>query len=183
MNFALVSHVRRTGIVSKLCSIVVGVVMLSWVMGCREQSNDMDAVIDPEPYVNSSAIANYLQREVAFTSYDGEPFCAYDILDIQPQEQIRALSLWVLCQEYYQNEEGLQRGGAISVPISLNLTSETPEFEVISHRMPRDGSYYPEDLEEMFSAKILAQLKQESTDERNQRVKMLVSQVLKAAQQ
>ena len=158
------------------------ILLIGALFGCQPPQELGDR-IPTEPWVDLPVIKDYLEREVAFTSFEGEPFCAYDVIDAQKVDIENFVYLWVLCQEYYPSDQGLQKGGAMMIPMALTLEQKSEEFEVLAHQLPRDGSYYTEDLNKIFPASVRQRMRNETVEIRNQRVKRLAKKTLKASQE
>lgn len=105
------------------------------------------------PEINEQVVEKYLSEEVMNANFGGEIFVAYEILGSDKNEG--KIYLWALIEEYYKSGENIEKGSGMSVPIVLNVTGyNNNSLEILSHFIPRDGSYNSEDIKEMFPKKI-----------------------------
>lgn len=62
---------------------------------------------------------------------------------------------WVLEESYYkQNDEVVKDSGA-SIPHKFTLQKSNSNYKVIDYQIPRDGTYYSEDMKAMFPEDVL----------------------------
>ena len=132
---------------------------------------------DPNPklVITNEKINDYLISNIGFTSYGGDVFCAFTPLNSEQGEN-GYLYLWVLCQEYYLDQEILTEGGGISVPVSLQIQDRNEHFDIIGHNKPRPGSYYGPDVERLFPKNTWSQIlrgNQEDIYKHNYRISQL----------
>jgi hypothetical protein len=93
-------------------------------------------------------IERYIRQEVMNPNFGGELFSAHEIL--ASNEKKGEIYLWALIEEYYKEGAEVEKGSAISVPMVLKVDRSEGSFKVISHTLPRDGSFYADDLKDMF---------------------------------
>lgn len=63
--------------------------------------------------------------------------------------------MWALVEEYYKKGESIDIGSGMSVPVVLSVSVHNDDsMEIITHSIPSDGSYYLNDIKEMFPKKI-----------------------------
>jgi hypothetical protein len=93
-------------------------------------------------------IERYIRQEVMSPNSDGKIFSAHEILAIN--EEKGEIYLWALIKEYYKEGAEVEQGSAMSVPMVLKVDRSEGAFKVISHTLPRDGSFYADDLKDMF---------------------------------
>ncbi|SHG22563.1 hypothetical protein [Ornithinibacillus halophilus] len=95
-------------------------------------------------------IDDYLSKEIITPGFDGELFVAYDILDHHTDE----VYVWAYISEYYLNGKQLEQGTAVSLPVVLIFGLDERENLIIKkHQIPRDGSFYTDDIKKLFSKK------------------------------
>jgi hypothetical protein len=100
-----------------------------------------------------SILKSYLVQNVGFVTYGGKAFCAYFPLVEPVREPDGAtvhLYLWVLCQEYYREGQGLQKGTGVSLPVAIELVGAPGGYQFNSYKVPRDGTLYPKDIQAEF---------------------------------
>jgi hypothetical protein len=155
------------------------------VAGCQrpvpEAQTTDQATLDPIQFAASPAIKTYLNTQVASRGFNGTPHCAYEVLGAETTDRGYNLYAWVLCQEYYRKDNKLELGTGGAFPVALVVQRTGDQFEAISHRQPRDGALYAEDLPMIFPENVLSILKSDSTDRSNQRGARLQAEVRKEA--
>jgi hypothetical protein len=106
---------------------------------------------DPDPsfVLSNDEINDYLKVNIGKTSFGGEAFCAFTPLN-NDRGGNGFIYLWILCQEYYLNQETLSEGTGLSLPVSLQLQDQNGHYIIIDHFTPRDGSYYGPDVKRLF---------------------------------
>ena len=77
--------------------------------------------------------------------------------------------VWVLEERFYfEDGKIIQRSGS-SIPYQFVVEKINDVFEVIDSRIPRDGSYYPKDLKNIFPRSVRKEIEnvyQDGTIER-----------------
>lgn len=92
------------------------------------------------------AIKNYLLSQEDFawkTEEDGQNFCAFYPFNLVNELEVY---LWVRCSEFAVDGSELKELAGISIPAKLT-SLEDGKF---SHVIPRDGSFYSQDIKEIF---------------------------------
>ncbi|WLR54897.1 hypothetical protein LC048_21325 [Mesobacillus subterraneus] len=93
-------------------------------------------------------IERYIRQEVMKPNFGGEILSAYEIL--ASSEEKGEIYLWALIEEYYKEGAEVEQGSGMSVPMVLKVDRSEGALKVISHTLPRDGSFYADDVKEMF---------------------------------
>lgn len=93
-------------------------------------------------------IDKYIRQEVMAPSFEGEVFSAYEILDSDKKKN--EIYIWAVILEYYKEDTELEQGTGMSVPMVLKIDQSKDSLKVVSHTLPRDGSFYAEDIKSMF---------------------------------
>lgn len=123
--------------------------------GCREVMTKPNSdLLIAEKFASVESINNYLETNLASTGFNGKAYCAYQVLDGQLNNSPQKIYLWVLCQEYYQEEGILKQGTGSSFPIALEIMANNDQLEVINHHQPRDGSLYSKDIAVIFPTNV-----------------------------
>lgn len=73
-------------------------------------------------------------------------------------------------------------GNRSSFPLALTVQRKNNGFYAISHKKPRDGALYSEDMLSIFSEKVRAKIQSETTDNHNSRVQKLQNEVKREAE-
>lgn len=97
---------------------------------------------------------NFLKDAIGYSSAGSEVFCAYE--SYGAEEKMGAISeyLWVVCDEYALENGQLHRKTASSLPVALIIEQQESKYQVVSHKIPRDGVGHTKDLELIFPAYI-----------------------------
>jgi hypothetical protein len=113
--------------------------------------------IPVESPADTTAINSYLVSTLGLSSHSGgKVVCAHRLLDPTTSSG-RTLYIWAICQEYYQSPDGsVTPGTGISVPVSLVVSGNLDSLQVVSHRTPRAGDFYPLDIDSIFPPDLVA---------------------------
>ncbi len=120
------------------------------------------AVISPNPtpiaipksqLENNLTINDYLKSKVAIKGFDGNVYCAYEIL-AETGAHPDTLYLLALCQEYYEKQQTKYPGTGVIVPIALQLKWVGDSFTIVKHQTPKLGSDYAADVRSIFPSAI-----------------------------
>jgi transcriptional regulator with XRE-family HTH domain len=107
------------------------------------------------------AIFEHLDREHAddLFRYDNEKwFYAMKVYLTQDKGDTCYVYAWVLEESYYSENGKILQGSGSSIPHRFILTEEDGQFSVIADAIPRDGSFYPIDMEELFPWSVRVQM-------------------------
>lgn len=97
-------------------------------------------------------IDSYLIANVGISGFKGKVFCSFELMGSEYRYlQDAKLYLWVLCQEYYLENDILKKGSGLSVPITLLLTPAPGTYKPIMHEQP--GYDYAADIKRIFPKK------------------------------
>lgn len=116
-------------------------------------------------------IERYIRQEVMSPNFGGEIFTAYEIL--ASNEEKGEIYLWALIMEYYKEGADVEQGTGMSVPMILKVDRSEGAFKVTGHTLPRDGSFYADDIKDMFP--YFAELK--ALDYPSNHIKKLITEV------
>jgi hypothetical protein len=158
--------------------LLLAIVVLA---GCQRPVQESQTTLDSAQFASSQSIKTYLNTQVASRGFNGMAYCAYEVLGAEATDRGYSLYIWALCQEYYRKDNKLELGTGGSFPVALVVQRNGDQFEAISHRQPRDGALYAEDMPVIFPKNVLSILKSDSTDRSNQRVARLQAEVRKEA--
>jgi hypothetical protein len=154
------------------------------LLGCQSINKNELSSEDLEQVSSLKSIQDYLSANLGDTGFGGKAYCAYDVIDTEAAEETKEIYLWVVCQEYYSENQTLKQGTGSSFPLALTVRSENSEngaFQGISHRKPRDGALYAEDMPVIFPEKTIAKIQSESTRDHNNRVQTLQDEIRQLA--
>lgn len=145
----------------------IGLISILLVTACQNQAQ-------PEPSANTSlalmlddSITDYLVTNIGITSFGGETFCAYELLNAARATEGN-IYIWALCLEYYSEQGSLATGSGISLPVALQTQKKNDHTEIIGHLVPRDGTYYGPDVRAIFPNSSWPQIMPRNEDEINQ---------------
>ena len=151
------------------------------LMACQQAFQNHQNSVDIEQFRSLQKIKDYLNKNIASTGFGGKPYCAYEVLDAEHKDENFNVYSLVVCQEYYSDQQELKQGTGSALPVALVIQKEGINFHIVSHRIPRDGALYAEDMPLIFSQKFRAKIQSETIDEQNERVKSLQNEIEKEA--
>lgn len=84
--------------------------------------------------------------------YTGMPFSCADIevLGTENDNDSITLYMWVLYTEYHQKGDMLVEDGVAHIPTVITVKKRSGGYSLAEYLEPRDGSFYVEDIREMF---------------------------------
>lgn len=86
---------------------------------------------------------------------DGEKaFVSMRIYEIDEEKNFYNVYAWVLEEKYYLFNNEITEAAGSSIPYKFVVEKQDDEFVVLSSQMPRDGSYYGEDMDSMFPRSV-----------------------------
>ena len=110
----------------------------------------------------AQAIHTYMTQEQAdnYLRYENEKwFTTMHIYRTEDMGDHDYAYVWVLERSYYLEDGALAIGSGSSIPYRFALTEKEGVFSVTEARIPRDGNYYPIDMEELFPLAVRVQMK------------------------
>lgn len=113
-------------------------------------------LISPNSLLSNSEFQNVLKSYViekqGMTSKGGQVFAALDVFGVEEQGGLIDVYLWALIEEYVW-VQGLMPGTGSSIPMMVQLKREGSSYHPESYKVPRDGSYFGEDIKVIFPEK------------------------------
>lgn len=110
----------------------------------------------------SKAINSYIvnRNESSSKKYQDEKwFSASRIYKIEEKEDATTIVYaWVLEESYYKKDNEIMKDSGSSIPYQFTLKKNEQGYEVITYQTPRDGTYYAEDMKEIFPKDVLDNL-------------------------
>ena len=88
----------------------------------------------------------YIEKNIAFTGYNGKAFCSCDLLGIEDNK----IYLWVYCEEYYLKDSVLEKGSGLFQPVVLEFYEDEIEFQITRHYAPTEGIGWEKSIKEIF---------------------------------
>ena len=103
------------------------------------------------------AIRNYLIEKL-----DNEPhhnpqeksFTSMKVFLLDEKKKETLYYAWVMEGKYYLEDGELKQDSASSIPYKFIVEKVNDEYKVIDSRIPRDGSYYKDDLKNIFPRSV-----------------------------
>ncbi|MDO5555235.1 MAG: hypothetical protein Q4G09_00845 [Clostridia bacterium] len=113
----------------------------------------------PEEELNA-AITNYLITKLDNDSKHHENekgFVSYRTYLMEEKEKNKLYNFycWVLEEKYYLEDDEIKQDSGSSIPYKFIIEFIDNEFIVIDIEIPRDGTYYSEDMKVMFPEDVL----------------------------
>ena len=150
-----------------ICLISVFLILiLMFIIDVRKMNQNEEVVFstwgfDYFPAINLNdeeieiAVRNYLIEKGDNESkhYDGEKtFVSMRVflLDEVTKDDHNNLYAWVLEGKYYLENNEIKESSASSIPYKFVIKKKDGKFIVVDYKIPRDGSYYPKDIKNIF---------------------------------
>lgn len=106
-----------------------------------------------------SAIDYYMLEEHKNDSkkYENEKwFVSFEVYLLEEKEKdaLYYVYAWVLEESYYEEKGKVKQGSGLSTPYKFTVKNVNEKFEVTEAKMPRDGTYYPVDMKDLFPSSV-----------------------------
>lgn len=131
-----------------------------------------------------NAIKDYLvekgDNEVKY--HDNEKiFVSMRVYLIEEKEEFTYFNIyaWVLEEKYYLENDEIKQDSGSSIPYKFVVENINDEFVVTDSRIPRDGSYYSEDMKKMFPNGVRNDMDKVHTDGTIDRLQLDIQQQIK----
>jgi len=146
--------------------LVLFILVIFILAGCQKSAL---AKTEAEDILNIVEMQNYLAKEIGETSFGGVAFCAYDVLQAERDAQNINIYLWVVCQEYYQNDQGLERGTGVSLPVAVYLGNENETYSILDHRASEGfGEELAQEYKDIFPRSVRKKMENNTVEEINE---------------
>ena len=86
------------------------------------------------------------------------------LLDEKERDSLYYISAWVMDGKYYLENDELKKDSGSSMPYKFKVEKVNDNFVVTDSRYPRDGSYYAEDMKNMFDKYVRSDMEKIHTD-------------------
>lgn len=140
------------------------IIVMILIAGCQSEKPGGSLLKATWTISQSGYIEEYLIANIGISAFGGQVFCSYQPLDATQGVQ-GEIYLWVLCQEFYVENELLMTGTGISLPVVLRVQEKNDCFTIIEHFVPRDGAYYGQDVRDLFPRSTWRQINPQSEAE------------------
>ncbi|MFC2030489.1 hypothetical protein ACFLWA_07170 [Chloroflexota bacterium] len=135
----------------------LSLILIILLVGCQSERQDDSSMTASGNISQIVDIEDYLVTNVGISAFGGEVFCAYKPLDVVQGVEGK-MYLWVLCQEYYLEQESLIPGSGVSLPVAVRIQEKDGHYEIVEHLVPRDGAYYGPDVRATFPESTWSQI-------------------------
>lgn len=135
------------------------------------------ATTSPRTAELASVAETYLSAQLFKPTFGGQLFCESEILDVEQQGKAIKVYLWVLCAEFYSQEEVLHMGTAVSEPLLVYMIEFQGRYLASGFAEPQNGERQPEDIRRMFPPQAIIRLCQGDTACSNARVERLLVEI------
>ena len=71
---------------------------------------------------------------------------------------------WILQEKYYKDNNSVIQNSGSSVPYKIELIKDGDNYIIENYEIPRDGSYYTKDMENLFPNSVLTKMQQVDSD-------------------
>jgi len=86
-------------------------------------------------------------------------FASQKIYNIeQKEENVFYVYSWVFAESFVEENDEIKQKSGYSIPHKFTLKKNDTEYEVTDYQIPRDGSYYADDMKEMFPKYVLDEM-------------------------
>lgn len=124
--------------------------------GCRQEPVAQSVSDIPGYHQDgySEIVHGYLNRNCGYAGFGGKVFCAYWVLGTEGTGEAIKEYVWTVCEEYYVSDGNIRRGTGVMLPVALTLKEQGDGTRIISHKAPRNGTLYANDVRELFPKAI-----------------------------
>ena len=77
------------------------------------------------------------------------------LLEEEKKDEVYYIYAWVMEGKYYLDDNELKQDSGFSIPYKFRVEKINGEYTVTDSIHPRDGSYYPEDMKNIFPRSII----------------------------
>lgn len=129
----------------------------------------------------NQAVIDFLlsKNDFAWQTEEGtKNFCLFH--NLYPEKELFPIYLWVRCGEFKMVEDQVKETSGISLPIKIDYPNELSYYDIekFSYVIPRDGSFYGQDLKTIFPKEIQPRLKSINSSLLNDKIIEIASQFL-----
>jgi len=133
----------------------------------------------PEEEINS-AIMKYIIEKGDNEKHhkDAKTFASMRIYLIEEKESFKRFNIyaWVLEEKYYLENNEIKQDSGSSIPHKFIVENIEGKFIVTDSKIPRDGSYYLEDMKDIFPSSVRNDMDRIHTDGTIDRLQLDIQQ-------
>ena len=172
--------IKRNNLIFKL---VIASLLVIFITLITAFSIDMNRMKNNQPVLFSTWGFQYVQPislrdkeiEVAIEDYliekikqnglkyeNEEAFISIDIFEIEERNNFTLFNVyaWVLEETYYESDNQIVQNNGSSIPYKFVVELIDDEFVITDSRIPRDGSYYADDIRNIFPSHVRKEIVQ-----------------------
>lgn len=86
------------------------------------------------------------------------------LLEEKERNALYYVSAWVMDGKYYLDNDILKQDSGSSIPYKFKVEKINDEFVVTDSKCPRDGSYYVDDMKNIFNKSVRKEMETVHTD-------------------
>lgn len=101
------------------------------------------------------------------------------LLEEVKSDELYYIYAWVNEGKYYLENEELKQDSALSMPYKFIVEKINNEYTVTDSRIPRDGSYYANDMKNIFPSSVRTDMEKVHTDGTSKRLSLEVEEQAK----
>ena len=135
-------------------SFFIGIPINSLTTGASLPTTDAKQLTGVRAAYVQHAIADYIEFRGDAHKHrpDAKTFAAVQLYSVTgaPNDPVCTAYAWVLEEQYYTEGNNLVQDSGSSIPYRFTLQQTNDTYTVINAEIPRDGSYYPKDIKNMF---------------------------------
>lgn len=106
-------------------------------------------------------------------------FASMRVYLIEEKDKQYNIYAWVLEEKYYLEDNEVKQDSGISIPHKFVVKNIDGKFTVVDSRIPRDGSYYPIDMKEIFTKNVRNDMDKVHIDGTIERLKFDINRQVK----
>lgn len=140
--------------------------------------------INLEPQKIEIAIKDYLveKSDNAYKEKDNvKTFVSMKIYLTEEKEEssIYNIYAWILQEKYYLKNNEIKQNSSSSIPYKFVIEKKDNKYTIIDSRVPRDGSYYEDDMKNIFPSEVRDNMAQISIDGTIEQLQLDIQQQVK----
>ena len=140
--------------------------------------------IDLEPQKIEIAIKDYLveKGDNEYKKNENEKtFVSMKIYLTEEKEEnsIYNIYAWILQEKYYLESNEIKQNSSSSIPYKFVIEKKDDKYNVVDSRIPRDGSYYEDDLKNIFPRDVRNDMEKNEIDGTIEQLKFDIQQQVK----
>ena len=140
--------------------------------------------IDLEPQKIEIAIKDYLveKGDNEYKKNENEKtFVSMKIYLTEEKEEnsIYNIYAWILQKKYYLESNEIKQNSSSSIPYKFVIEKKDDKYNVVDSRIPRDGSYYEDDLKNIFPRDVRNDMEKNEIDGTIEQLKFDIQQQVK----